>query len=106
MSKVIEIKIAKSLYSNRALLSTAYWLATHGTVQFAEDDLNFLVKLEGEEDFEKMFLNRLHDEQLRSIIEQETGAIRSLLTAKAFSYGALADEDAPGDLNDPLGMKD
>ena len=100
------ISISKSLYSQKALISAAYWFSKSASIRFTEDKDNYVVIIDGPAGIVNAFLERLHDEQLRSIIEEETGAIRKLLTAKAFSYGALADEGVQGHLDDPLGMED
>jgi His-Xaa-Ser system protein HxsD len=53
-------------------------------------------------DFVREFCNSLLDFELRRQVEAETGQIRQLVLAKAFSESGVLEDDPPGDIADPV----
>ena len=102
------------LFSRAAIFKCLYWygdkfhtsviladektysisLKALGSAGISEEDLpGYLQKLERD----------LIDFQLRDMISKETGNVRDLLIAKAFSNGEF-DEEPPGEVSDPVGF--
>jgi len=111
---VINIFIDAQIFSKNALLKCLYWYGDkfHTTVAL-ENTSQYVILLEPfsetnvkEEEldfFLQKFERDIIDYQLREIIVQQTGNIRDLLVAKAFSNGEF-DEDPPAEISDPMGF--
>lgn len=99
------------LFSKEAILKTLYWYGDRfiSTVNYSSGFYH--LKLEpitsiSEDEIKSAFSKLsqdLIDFQLRQLIHQETQNIRDLITAKAFSDGAL-DNLPEGDISDPVGF--
>jgi His-Xaa-Ser system protein HxsD len=102
------------LFSREAMLKCLYWYGDrfHTTLTLADADtyaitLALLSQSTVKEDEMPLYLQKLErdlvDFQLRDLIAKETGNIRDLLVAKAFSNGEF-DEEPPGEVSDPVGF--
>ena len=102
------------LFSREAIFKCLYWYGDkfHTSVILA-DDKTYCISLKAlgsagisEEDLPG-YLQKLErdliDFQLRDMISKETGNVRDLLIAKAFSNGEF-DEEPPGEVSDPVGF--
>ena len=103
-----------SLFSKEAILKCLYWYGDkfHTTINLLDDSiycinlkpLNSILLKENEPEFYLQKLERdIIDFQLRDVISKQTGNIRDLLVAKAFSNGQF-DEEPPGEISDPVGF--
>lgn len=102
------------LFSREAVLKSLYWYGDrfHTTVSLADADtyvisLCLLPESTVKQDELPLYAQKLErdliDFQLRDLIAKETGNIRDLLVAKAFSNGEF-DEEPPGEISDPVGF--
>ena len=103
-----------TLYSSTTVFNCMYWFGDkfHINVQ-QESGHDYVITLkpmpnanipEGELPYYLQKLERdLVDFHLRDIVNKETGSIRELLVAKAFSNGEY-DEAPPGEVSDPVGF--
>jgi His-Xaa-Ser system protein HxsD len=103
-----------TLYSSKTVFKCIYWFGDkfHVNVQ-QESSREYVITLrpmpdanipEGELFYYLQKLERdLVDFHLREIVSKETGSIRELLVAKAFSNGEY-DEAPPGEVSDPVGF--
>ena len=85
------IRIDKRIYSDNCIAKAVYSLSeiyvTQRTFLTDEEEIIDIVPKQStpEETVKAFFLSRLNDFKLRSIIEEETHEIRTILYAKAFS---------------------
>jgi His-Xaa-Ser system protein HxsD len=93
------LSLATNVYSLRSVLAAAYKLSSRVAV-FVDSDgegrlAAFLISVDEArvEDDVTAFVNELADQQLRSLLEAEFGALRTLVVAQAFSEGNLLDPD-------------
>lgn len=104
------INLDASIYSKNAIAKCLYWYSKDFLVDNKLDNDQYIIALQPKNDNidleqTKEKINQdLNDFNLRDIVAKETTTIRELITAKAFSHGEY-DEDPPGDMNDPIGVK-
>jgi His-Xaa-Ser system protein HxsD len=103
-----------NLYSSKTVFNCTYWFGDkfHVNIQ-QESGQDYVITLrpmlnanipEEELPYYLQKLERdLVDFHLRDIVNKETGSIRELLVAKAFSNGEY-DEAPPGEVSDPVGF--
>ncbi|HEY4289190.1 MAG TPA: His-Xaa-Ser system protein HxsD [Puia sp.] len=103
------------LFSKEAVLKCLYWFGGKFQISISvSDSASYMITLTplaaaGIETGELLYyLQKLErdliDFQLRDMIAKETGNIRDLLVAKAFSNGEF-EEEPPGDVSDPVGFE-
>ncbi|OQP57107.1 hypothetical protein A3860_11115 [Niastella vici] len=102
-----------SLYSSQTVFKCTYWFGDKFHVNVQQESGDYVITLrpmpnanisEGELPYYLQKLERdLVDFHLRDIVNNETGSIRELLVAKAFSNGEY-DEAPPGEISDPVGF--
>lgn len=105
------VTLSRSVYTLKAVLAAAYKFSDRYAVLVdTEGDDRWAVFLVGPEGGElnsvlAAFANELGDQQLRGLLEQEFGDLRTLIVAQAFSEGNLLDpgRDAADDRADPQG---
>jgi len=111
---IVAIEVDATLYSIGSLLRACYKLTDRAYLHLANDvepgqivvsilsrdDRSDLSELAGE------LVNELLDQRLREVIAAETGPVRELIFAQAFSEGNLLDTNRDeGDYEgDPLGL--
>ncbi len=101
--------IAGSVYSRRALLRACYWFTDRCYIFVTPADGGFNVEIRPkkqdatmEDDIIGEFQNALLDYQLRQDVDEQTGKIRELLIAKAIAEAGTLDDLPPGDASDPI----
>ena len=90
------IKVDRNIYSDSCITKCIYWLSAKYTVQrtSAGDFEEIAISnVEDENAFEKAFWTMLNDYKLRSIIQEETKDIRTILYAKAFFNNDIEETD-------------
>jgi His-Xaa-Ser system protein HxsD len=118
VSGTLTIEIDEGIYTKEAVLRTAYWFIDRCYLLIRRDSpgrLSVQIKAkaatlenpapESLENVAGEFTNSLLEYQLRHEIESETGSIRELLIAKAFSDSDLLEDPPPGDPRDPVALK-
>jgi His-Xaa-Ser system protein HxsD len=99
---IYALPLSSDVYSLEAIKRTAYKFADRSSVVISPGTgpavsviFNFAGKFTGNDPDRVIsdFCNELLDQDLRGIIRQETGAIRNLIIAHAFSRTHLADEE-------------
>lgn len=106
----LKVSLDANVFSKNAIIKCLYWYTKDFLVEHnirKNRHQISLVRKNKEIDLStiKIKLNQdLNDFNLRDIVNTETKMIRELITAKAFSNGEF-DEDSPGTLDDPLGIK-
>ena len=105
------------IYSREAILKACYWFTNVAYVQIPESPdgrIAVQVRLKQTtptleepqlariEDFIGEFCNSLLDFQLRQQVETETGSLRQLILAKAFSESGVLEDEPPGTIADPV----
>jgi His-Xaa-Ser system protein HxsD len=109
------LTVDESIYCKQAVLRTAYWFTDRCYLFISrEAPGHFRVQIKAKpatleqpapESLENVageFTNALLDYQLRQEIESQTGKIRELLVAKAFSESGLLEDQPPGETDDPV----
>lgn len=115
---VLTIEVDETIYSKKTVLRTAYWFTDRCYLfisRVAPDRISIQIKAkpttleqpapEALAAVAGEFTNALLEYQLRQDIEAQTGKIRELLVAKAFSESGLLEDEPPGELNDPIDAK-
>jgi His-Xaa-Ser system protein HxsD len=93
------VSVSREVYSRKAVLAAAYKLSDRCAVLVDTDgDQRWVLYLLGQEaDDSKALLEtlikELADQALRDRLEQEFGAVRTLIVAQAFSEGNLLDPE-------------
>ena len=111
---IITFYVDSLLFSREAVLKCLYWYGEKfQTFVWMHDSGTYALSLRplpdsgiGNEElrpYMQKFERDLIDFQLRDIIVKETGNIRDLLVAKAFSTGEF-EESPPGEVSDPVGF--
>lgn len=107
------VSVSRAVYSRRALLAAGYKLSDHCVVLVDEDGADrwvvYLLARPGANVQPTLtaFIRELGDQALRDRLEEEFGAVRTLIVAQAFSEGNLLDpqrDDADHRL-DPRGTE-
>ncbi len=110
---IIVIELPKDSFTESALFQCLYWYTgrfifeTDGSNQYNWKVTFHLEKNKLNEIQTQEFILKLsqdfHDYRLRSIVDKETGLLRELIAAKAFSH--LAPETDPDtEVSDPVGF--
>jgi His-Xaa-Ser system protein HxsD len=108
------------IYSKEAILKASYWSTGIAYVRIPESpDNRLVVRFELKQtlpslanpkpitihDFVKEFCNSLLDFELRRVVEIETGQVRQLIVAKAFSDSGVLEDEPPGTIADPVEVR-
>ena len=114
----LTIDIDEGIYTKEAVLRTAYWFIDRCYLFIRRQGpgrLSVQIKVkpatlehpapESLEIVAGEFTNSLLEYQLRHEVESQTGRIRELLIAKAFSDSDLLADQPPGDPRDPVDLK-
>ena len=111
--RVAALSVSRSVYSRKAVLAAAYKLSDRCTI-FVDADGDdrwaiFLIAQAGGDpkSLLPVVIRELGDQAVRDTLEQEFGAVRTLIVAQAFSEGNLLDpsrDDADPRL-DPRGTE-
>jgi His-Xaa-Ser system protein HxsD len=114
---VLSVSIDEHVYSREALLRTCYWFTERAYLYITRPragifDVQIRLKqtrptlehpeIPKVEEIVGEFLNQLLDYQMRQEIDNQTGAIRELLIAKAFAEAGVLEDEPPGDPSDPV----
>ena len=110
---IITVFLDSNLFSKDAIFKCLYWYGDkfHTNISIADNKYQITIspQIEGSLNNEELnsYLLKLEkdlvDFNLRDIVTKETGNIRDLLIAKAFSNGEF-DEKPSGELSDPVGF--
>lgn len=92
---LVRFSLDRSIYSDEAILKTAYWFSDRFYIYLdplPDNRLLVELRLKGANSLDLAqavgeFSNSLLDFRLRQVVIQETGPIREALVAKAFSEG-------------------
>jgi His-Xaa-Ser system protein HxsD len=93
------VSVSREVYSRKAVLAAAYKLSDRCAVLVDTDgDKRWVLYLLGQEAHDgkallETLIKELADQALRDRLEQEFGAVRTLIVAQAFSEGNLLDPD-------------
>ena len=105
------------IYSREAILRACYWCTDIAYIHIPETPDRRIViqiklkqtiptlespKLINIEEFVGKFCNSLLDFELRKVVETETGTLRQLILAKAFSESGVLEDEPPGTIADPV----
>lgn len=110
---MINAVLDSKVYSKNAIIKCLYWYSSNFEISVELDEkgyYNITLKPKSDlpeeeiESIRKKLNQDFQDYNLRDVVAQETKTIRELLIAKAFSHGEF-DEDPPGMMEDPLGIK-
>jgi His-Xaa-Ser system protein HxsD len=108
------------IYSKEAVLKASYWFTGIAYVRLPESpDNRLVIQLELKQripslanpkpitiqEFVKEFCNSLLDFELRREVEIETGQVRQLIVAKAFSESGVLEDEPPGTIADPVELR-
>ncbi len=108
------------IYSKEAVLKASYWSTGIAYVRLPEPaDNRLIIQIELKnrvpslanprpitiEEFVKEFCNSLLDFELRRAVEIETGQVRQLIVAKAFSESGVLEDEPPGTIADPVELR-
>jgi His-Xaa-Ser system protein HxsD len=108
------------IYSKEAVLKAGYWSTGIAYVRLPESaDNRLVIQIELKQriptlanpkpitiqEFVKEFCNSLLDFQLRHEVEIETGQVRQLIVAKAFSESGVLEDEPPGTIADPVEIR-
>lgn len=108
------------IYSKEAVLKASYWSTGIAYVRLPESaDNRLVIQIELKQripsvanpkpitiqEFVKEFCNSLLDFQLRREVEIETGQVRQLIVAKAFSESGVLEDEPPGTIADPVEIR-
>ena len=108
------------IYSKEAVLKAGYWSTGIAYVRVPESpDRRLVIQIELKQripslanpkpitiqEFVKEFCNSLLDFQLRHEVEIETGQVRQLIIAKAFSESGVLEDEPPGTVADPVEIR-
>jgi His-Xaa-Ser system protein HxsD len=108
------------IYSKEAVLKAGYWSTGIAYVRLPEStDNRLVIQIELKQripslanpkpitiqEFVKEFCNSLLDFQLRREVEIETGQVRQLIVAKAFSESGVLEDEPPGTIGDPVEIR-
>ena len=91
------LSVSRAIYSRRAVLAAAYKLSSRCTVFVDADDgerwVVYVIAQNGGDPRSLLpgLIRELGDQALRDGLEQEFGAVRTLIVAQAFSEGNLLD---------------
>jgi His-Xaa-Ser system protein HxsD len=111
------VRLDPRIYSREAILRTCYWYSNAAYIQAPESphgSIVLTIQLKSRaptlerpkpisiEEFVAEFCNSLLDFELRRQVEFETGAIRQLILAKAFSESGILEDNPPGNIDDPV----
>jgi His-Xaa-Ser system protein HxsD len=114
------IRLDPRIYSREAILKACYWYTDLAHVRCPESsDGSITVFIELKRGSPTLdtpvpmtisevigdFCNSLLDFELRRQVESETGVIRQLILAKAFSESGVLEDDPPGSIADPVERK-
>lgn len=105
----VVLDVDEAIYCREAVLRTAYWFTDKCYLFVARPRAGSLrvwirQKSDGSalDDVAGAFANALLDHQLRVEIGQQSGAVRDLIVAKAFTEGGVLDDAPVGDVRDPV----
>ena len=93
------LSVSRQIYPRKAVLATAYKLSDRYAVLIdAEEEDRWTLYVLGSPDADpvqvvKVLIKELVDQALRVQLEEEFGAVRTLIVAQAFSEGNLLDSD-------------
>lgn len=90
------IKVDRTIYSDSCISKCIYWLSAKYAIQrISAGDFEeiSIANIEDENAFEKDFWITLNDFKLRSIIQEETKDIKTILYAKAFFNNDIEETD-------------
>jgi His-Xaa-Ser system protein HxsD len=105
------------IYSREVILKACYWFTDIAYIQVpesADGRITIQVRLKQTvptleeprvariEDFIGEFCNSLLDFELRQQVETETGPLKQLILAKAFSESGVLEDEPPGAIADPV----
>jgi His-Xaa-Ser system protein HxsD len=105
------------IYSKEAVLKASYWSTGIAYVRLPKSpDDRLVIQIELKQripslanpkpitiqEFIKEFCNSLLDFELRREVEIETGQVRQLIIAKAFSESGVLEDEPPGTIADPV----
>jgi His-Xaa-Ser system protein HxsD len=108
------------IYSKEAVLKASYCFTGIAYVRLPESpDNRLVIQLELKQripslanpkpitirEFVKEFCNSLLDFELRREVEIETGQVRQLIVAKAFSESGVLEDEPPGTIADPVELR-
>jgi His-Xaa-Ser system protein HxsD len=111
------VRLDPRIYSKEAILRACYWYSNVAYIHAPDSPEGRLVvhvrlkqvvpTLENPkpiaiEDLVGEFCNSLLDFELRRQVEAETGHIRELILAKAFSESGVLEDQPPGTVGDPI----
>jgi His-Xaa-Ser system protein HxsD len=108
------LSLSRAVYSRKSVLAAAYKLSDRCVVLVdADSDDRWVIYVVGENGTDSKSLlptliRELGDQALRACLEEEFGAVRTLIVAQAFSEGNLLDpsrDDADHNL-DPRGTEE
>ena len=114
------IRLDPRIYSREAILKACYWytdLAHVRCPESSDDSITVFIELKRSAPTLETpvpmtisevigdFCNSLLDFELRRQVESETGTIRQLILAKAFSESGVLEDDPPGSIVDPVERK-
>jgi His-Xaa-Ser system protein HxsD len=108
------------IYSKEAVLKASYWSTGIAYVRLPDSaDNRLVIQIELKQripslanpkpitiqEFVKEFCNSLLDFELRREVEIETGQVRQLIVAKAFSESGVLEDEPPGTIADPVEIR-
>lgn len=111
------VRLEPRIYSREAILRACYWHTAVAFIQVPESaDGRLVVQVKMKQQvptlenptpitatqFVDEFCNSLIDFELRRQVETETGPLRQLILAKAFSASGVLEDAPPGDIADPV----
>ena len=111
------IRLDPRIYTRDAILRACYWHTDVAYIHLPESaDGSLIVQIQLKqtvkslenpkpvtiEEFVGGFCNSLLDFELRRQVETETGPIRQLILAKAFSEAGILEDGPPGTIADPV----
>lgn len=101
-----KVIVDSSIYSRESLLRACYWFTDRAYLLLTRHKTNFCVHFRSKSDecveiISGEFVNALNESELRSVIASETGQLKQLIVAKAFSEANLLEDDL-GDYRDPV----
>jgi len=100
----MRIQLSEEFYSKKSIKDAIYWASNEASIRVEKDGDSFLLLSDNDEkDFEKSFLEKLNDFNLREEISSRTGELKSLIIAKAF-YPDMINIEPVGSFVDPVQM--
>lgn len=84
----MEVILSKELYSKEALIKTIYLYNDQFIIIVNTDEKNFILKIETIKNYifnKAEFFSKLQEQQLREVLNEQSGKLREIIYQKAFS---------------------